>query len=172
MARKKIAARPAGWRAVILGACLFVGLSIGLITTFKAGADEGRKAVPAIGNGAQLEASRKSLADAYLVNCTDPHDVARFYQYLRVNIRNTRAVVRDCNGSDHLLARINGVWRTTSVNMALDARVNPTWQTTCDITDITRADDKIRPENRSIDADNLGLCKALQDNTILQPQDL
>jgi hypothetical protein len=172
MARKKIAAKPAGWRAVVLGVCLFVGLSIGLITTFKAGADEGRKAVPAIGNGTQLEASRKSIADAYLVNCSDPALTARFYKYLRVNIRNTRAVVRDCNGGDHLLARINGVWRVTTVNMALDARVNPTWQRACDITDITRADDRTRPENRSIDANNLGLCNALQDNTILQPQDL
>lgn len=181
-AKKKLP-KPAGWRAVLLGTLLFVGLGVGLITVFKAGADQQRQATPAYASGTELEASRKAITDMYLsstaTGCSGLADPAKgpyiqstFYKYLRVNIYNSRAVMRDCTGGDHLLARIDGEWQMTNVNMALDARVNPRWQKACDITDITRADDRIRPENSSIDSTNYALCKGLQDDTILSPEDL
>jgi hypothetical protein len=180
---KKRLPKPANWRTIMLGVLLFVGLGVGLITVFKAGADQQRQATPSYASGADLEVSRKTITDTYLSStasgCSNLADPARgpyiqamFYKYLRVNIHNTRAVFRDCVGGDHLLARVDGEWQMTDVNMALDARVNPQWQKACDITDITRADDVIRPENRSIDSINYGLCRALQDNEILNPQEL
>jgi hypothetical protein len=181
---KKRLPRPAGWRAVLLGTILFVGLGIGLLTVFKAGADQQRIATD-YATGSQLEASRKAITEAYLFtsagNCTSAstadatkaaYQELMFYKYLRVNSHNDRAVIRDCVGVDHLLARIDGKWKMTDVNMALDASANPKWQMACDIADITRADTKVRPENSSIDAANLKMCQGLADNKILRLQDL
>lgn len=183
MTRKKQLPKPANWRAVLLGTLLFVGLGVGLITVFRAGAAQHLDAISQAASGTQLEASRKAIADTYLAasstECSDATDpispadrVAAFYKYLRVNSHNNRAVIRGCNDGDTLLARINGEWQKTTVNISLDRRANPVWQRACDITDITRADTKVRPENRSIDSINLELCDGLQDGKILQLQDL
>jgi hypothetical protein len=66
MARKKQLPQPANWRAVILGTVLFVALGIGLITVFKAGADQQRHVMANFASGAALEASRKAITDTYL----------------------------------------------------------------------------------------------------------
>jgi hypothetical protein len=181
MARKKNLPKPAKWRTVVLGALLFVGLGIGLITVYKAGANDFQDALPAVASGTQLEASRQAITQQYLTDgaansmcgsAGSPVSAETFYKYLRVNVHNDRAVIRGCNNADLLLAKINGKWQKTEVNMNLDTRVNPDWQQACDITDITIADTVIRPENQSIDATNLKLCKGLQDNKILDIKDL
>jgi len=170
------------WRVVGLGTVLFVALGIGLITVFKMGADQQRAALPQA-TGRELEASYTDIATHYLAQssteCADVSDpvspenrVAVFYRYLRVNIHNSRAVIRGCNNIDTLLARIDGKWLPTNVNMNLDAAANPVWQQACDITDITRADTVKRPENDTIDDVNLKMCEGLQRGKILQLQDL
>lgn len=168
MPRKKNLPKPAKWRMVVLGALLFVGLGIGLITVFKAGANQYRQALPPVpvASGNQLEASRQAITQQYLNGACGANAALyaeTFYKYLRVNIHNDRAVVRNCNG-DMLLAKVDGSWQKTDVNMNLDARANPQWQRACDIVDITRTDSVLRPENRSIDAQNYGLCRDLLDN--------
>jgi hypothetical protein len=181
MPRKKLP-KPAKWRMILLGTILFVGLFVGFITVFKAGANQLQQAVPAVATGAQLEASRAAIAKQYLTDgaantpCTSagsmPVSAATFYQYLRVNLHNNRAVIRGCNNADWLLAKIDGRWQETGVNVDLDLRANPQWQKACDIADITRADTVVRPENRSIDHFNQKLCEGLQQNKILDIRDL
>jgi hypothetical protein len=185
MARKKTSKLPT-WRAVVLGAILFVGLGVGLLATYKAGANQQVASTMSSNSnatGVQLEAARTAIANQYLAasstGCTDSSDpikptdrVAVFYEYLRVNIHDDRAVIRGCGNHDSLLARIAGKWQMTEVNMSLDTSANPVWQSACDITDITRTDTKVRSENASIDAANLKLCQGLQHGKILQIQNL
>jgi hypothetical protein len=66
-----------------------------------------------------------------------------------------------------LLAKIDGSWQATQVNLNLDSRANPRWQKACIIGDITRTDVTVRPENSSIDTDNYKLCRALLQGKIL-----
>lgn len=183
MVRKKTAKlRAPRWGNVVLGTILFVGLGIGLLAAYKAGANQQSSYMPAIATGSELELAHKTIADQYLyssIHCAGSSDSLSlasqaevFYKYLRVNVHDDRAVIRGCDDHDTLLAKINGTWQATNVNMSLDAAANPVWQKACDITDITRADTRVRPENRSIDASNLKMCQALQDNKILGVQDL
>ncbi len=182
MARKKVTkSKTPQWRAVVLGAILFVGLGIGLIATYKAGANQQSTYMPFTATGRQLEAARTAIANQYLAsgttcpasdNVTPEQQSVVFYKYLRVNIHDDRAVIRGCDDHDSLLAYIDGQWQMTEVNMSLDTAANPVWQKACDITDITRADTKVRPENNSIDDDNLKMCQSLQNNKILRVQDL
>jgi len=103
------------------------------------------------------------------VACTDSTDPIApsgrfvvFYKYLRVNRYGDGAVIRGCNNVDSLLAKnANGIWIKTAVNIALDVRVNPALQKACRVSDITSSDDKVRPENASVDATNLKLCEQL-----------
>lgn len=122
-----------------------------------------------LASGAVLEQARRDIAKEYLAasstDCADASDpskpqdrVAVFYQYLRVNRYANRAVIRGCNNNDTLLAKTTQGWERTSVNIALDLRANPSWQKACLITDITRADTVVRPENASIDGFNLKEC--------------
>jgi hypothetical protein len=179
---KKKSGKAYSWSMVILGAVLFLALGVGLITAYRAGATR-QKHELAVASGVRLESARAAITKQYLAasstDCTDPSDpvapgarVAVFYKYLRVNLHADRAVIRGCDDHDSLLAYIDGSWQTTQVNMSLDTSANPVWQRACDIMDITRADTKVRPENSTIDADNLKLCNALANNKILQFQDL
>jgi hypothetical protein len=74
MPRKKLP-KPAKWRMILLGTILFVGLFVGFITVFKAGANQLQQAVPAVATGAQLEASRAAIAKQYLT--CDIADITR-----------------------------------------------------------------------------------------------
>lgn len=122
-----------------------------------------------LASGDMLEQARQDIVKQYLAAsstaCTNPSDpiqpqarAAVFYQYLRVNRYADRAVIRGCNDTDTLLAKTARGWEQTSVNISLDLRANPAWQRACRITDITRADTVVRPENSSIDAFNLKEC--------------
>jgi len=177
--RKKT--KQASWWVVILGAVIFVGVGIGLLTVYKAGANQQITSTPANATGRQLEADRAAILDAYLAKATTcpsgssettAEATTTFYKYLRVNIHGDRAVIRGCGDADQLLAKLNGKWQATEVNMSLDTAANPTWQQACDITDITRADTKVRPENNSIDSFNLKLCQGLANGKNLDIRDL
>jgi hypothetical protein len=87
--------------------------------------------------------------------------IKMFKKYLKVNSLVNRAVIRVCNGDSLLAKKPDGKWVQTAVNMSLDTRVNPVWQKACLIQDITTADTVVRPENSSIDADNLKECQTL-----------
>ena len=168
-ARQRLIKRP---RAAVALALLAVVFVVGILSAYKAGQNH-QAGQSWIASGKQLEAARTDITNEYLAvsstGCADPSDpinpadrVAVFYKYLRVNAHADRAVIRGCNDADTLLAYQAGKWLRTEVNMNLDARANPAWQKVCDITDITVADTKARPENSAIDAGNLQMCKALQ----------
>jgi hypothetical protein len=127
-----------------------------------------------IASGAELELARTQISEQYLeassTKCTNPSDpikpfdrIAVFYKYLRVNRYANRAVIRGCNNSDTLLAKVqSGRWEPTFINVSLDLRANPAWQKACLIDDITVADNAVRPENNSIDLFNLEACNYLK----------
>ena len=95
--------------------------------------------------------------------------VKAFNRYFKVNQYANRAVIRGCNDADQLLAKMDdGSWKPTDVNIRLDARQNPQWQKECLIDDITVADDKVRPENGSIDAFNLHTCNQLRRESYIE----
>lgn len=84
------------------------------------------------------------------------------YRNLRVNKYANRAIITDCGENDTLLFKNkSGQWKQSSVGVMIFSRVNPEWQKACKIQDITVADDRVRPENSSIDADNLTMCKQI-----------
>ena len=84
------------------------------------------------------------------------------YRNLRINKFVNRAIISDCSDIDTLLAKNkSGEWIRTTVNLQLGNRVNPEWQKACLIEDITVPDDKVRPENSSIDEMNFQECEQL-----------
>lgn len=137
-----------------------------------------------LASGDEMSSAYKGVSAKFLAasstDCGGPTDpikpadrTAVFYQYLRVNRYANRAVIRGCNNVDHMLAKTSNGWEMTSVNISLDLRANPTWQKACMIDDITRQDDKVRPENSSIDSMNLTECDYIrQHNTVPSFQDL
>lgn len=137
-----------------------------------------------VANGNEMATAYKEVTAKFLAasstDCTDATDpikptgrTATFYEYLRVNRYANRAVIRGCNNLDHLLAKTSNGWEMTNVNVSLDLRANPTWQKACMIEGITRPDDKVRPENSSIDSMNLEECDYIrQNNKVPSLQDL
>jgi|GEM_PF-2880929 len=107
-------------------------------------------------------------------NCKDDNRskdsrIQTFTKYFNVNQFANRAVVRGCNDMDTLYAKMDdGNWQPTAVNIVLSARQNPTWQKACLIDDITKADNKVRPENNSIDAHNLQVCDKLRKTSYIR----
>jgi len=102
-------------------------------------------------------------------NLSHDQRVKSFNAYFKVNQYANRAVVRGCNDTDQMLAKMdNGKWLPTDVNIRLDTRQNPQWQKECLIDDITVADDKVRPENGSIDAFNLSTCNKLRRESYIE----
>jgi hypothetical protein len=88
--------------------------------------------------------------------------IKEFNQYFKVNKYANRAVIRGCNDADMLLVKgEDSQWQPSNVNIILDFGQNPEWQKACLIDDITKTDTKVRPENNSIDANNLKLCDSL-----------
>jgi hypothetical protein len=95
--------------------------------------------------------------------------IKSFNRYFKVNRYANRAVIRGCNDADTLLVKDdNGKWQRTDVNIILSSRQNPEWQKVCYIDDITVADTKVRPENRSIDANNLAICDTLAKESYIE----
>ena len=95
--------------------------------------------------------------------------IKEFNQYFRVNQYGNRAVMRGCNDGDTLLVKDDhGAWQRTDVNIVLSSRQNPEWQKACYIDDITVADSKVRPENSSIDSNNLRLCKSFAKESYIE----
>jgi hypothetical protein len=95
--------------------------------------------------------------------------IKEFNQYFKVNQYANRAVIRGCNDADTLLVKDdNGKWQRTDVNIILSSRQNPEWQKACYIEDITVADSKVRPENGSIDANNLAICNSLAKESYIE----
>lgn len=95
--------------------------------------------------------------------------IKTFNKYFKVNQYGNRAVLRGCNDADQMLAKDDtGKWITTDVNIVLSARQNPEWQKACLILDITTADTNVRPENTSIDANNLKVCDSLGKQSYIQ----
>lgn len=179
MAKKKKVFKP--WKPIILGSLLFIAVGLGLLTALKVGSRTPAVASASIASGSELEDAHAEIVKQYLditskscagIGKTVTENEKTFYEYLRVNIHANRAVIRTCGMQDMLLAKIDGKWEMTQVNLSLDKRANPEWQNACDIADLTRADTVVRPENRSIDASNLKICRALQQNKILTPIDI
>lgn len=95
--------------------------------------------------------------------------IITFNKYFKVNKYANRAVLRGCNDADVMLAKNDaGKWVKTDVNIQLQLRQNPVWQQACLIDDITKADTVVRPENKSIDANNRAICDKLQKESYIQ----
>jgi hypothetical protein len=118
----------------------------------------------------ELSAAHKAIIQRYFLASTiclnDNRDktdrIKEFNKYFKVNQYANRAVIRGCNDNDTLLVKDDqGKWQRTDVNIVLNTRQNPQWQKACYIDDITVADTKVRPENSSIDANNLHICDSL-----------
>lgn len=181
MARQKRVFRPS-WKYVILGAAALFALVFGLVTAFAGGATMGRKdaLVNDLATQAQIDQAKKDITAQYLdasaVNCVDPKTnrptTATAVFQIAVNAYANRATVRACNQGDRLLAKLNGKWVATEVNINLNARANPAWARACYASDLLVFDTVVRPENNSIDASNLKMCQALQNGKILTAQDL
>lgn len=118
----------------------------------------------------ELQDAHKAIIQKYFVaSTTCPHDTMSqndrfktFNKYFGVNQYANRAVIRGCNDADTMLYKDdNGQWQKSDINIVLSSRQNPEWQKACYIDDITVADTKVRPENASIDANNLKICNSL-----------
>lgn len=118
----------------------------------------------------EVQDAHKAVIQKYFVaSTTCAHDnlshadrVKAFNKYFGVNQYANRAVIRGCNDSDSVLyLDDSGQWQKSDVNIVLSSRQNPEWQKACYIDDITVADSKVRPENASIDSNNLKICNSL-----------
>ena len=160
--------RPRAALAIVL---LLVAVVLGLVASYQMG----RNAVvvpPALASQAEVAQAKQDITNEYLASstkdCVDPttsmayNGAAYFNKYLSVNAYANRAIIRPCNTGGTLLAKLNGQWVATEVNLNLDARANPTWAKACWASDILVPDTVVRPENSSIDAGNLRQCLALQ----------
>lgn len=130
---------------------------------------------PVLATQAEKDVARREIVATYMkdgTTCkndsmTQPERVETFDAYLKVNAYANRALMRLCGDSDVLLAKINGRWLPTDINIRLDSRQNPTWQQACEIQDITMPDTIVRSENASIDASNLKTCTYIADHNAL-----
>ncbi len=160
---------------IVLGIGVIVGLLVGYYGSPKSHID------PRFTPASQAEIA-KALADVTQqfeakssTECKDTTDpikpqdrVAVFKKYLKVNRFANRAVIRGCNDIDGLLAKgVDGKWFRTTVNVSLDKRAAKLWQAECLIDDITVADDKVRPENTTIDVFNLVYCRKLSEQELV-----
>jgi hypothetical protein len=125
----------------------------------------------------ELQDAHKAIIDKYFLRSTTclndtrskTDRIIQFNHYFKVNQYANRAVIRGCNDDDTLLATDDtGQWQRTDVNIVLSSRQNPQWQKACYIDDITVADAKVRPENSSIDANNLHICKSLAKRSYIE----
>jgi hypothetical protein len=175
-------AHPHSWSLVLLGVIIFLGLGVGLISAYRAGATRQRDEMPKprpIASGTALEKSRSMITEAFLESSTtgckddDLTQVGRtavFYKYLRVNLHNDRAVIRGCNNHDTLLAYVNGKWQATGVLLNLDGTASPGWQKACDVADITRTETELHVEDIPTAGNNYALCRQLQQGKIVTSQ--
>jgi hypothetical protein len=135
-------------------------------------------AKPPLASAEQLQTARMQIIaqyEAVATTCSNDNTTPEirtqtFNKYLRINRYGNRAVIRGCNDGDSLLAKVtSGSWQRTNVNISIDLRANPKWQRACLIDDIIKADTVIRPENQSIDAENLAECQYLASHDEVQP---
>lgn len=172
------------WSWVVFSAVALVALGLGLLATYMAGWHIGRSdTYAALATPTAIAQAKQDILAQYEAvsvahNCVDPatnapyDGKAYFAKYLQVNAYANRAVIRACNTNGTLLAKIDGSWRATEVNLNLSARANPVWARACWASDILTPDTTVRPENGSIDSSNLKMCRALQAGKILTVQDL
>ncbi|HUB93761.1 MAG TPA: hypothetical protein VMB52_04615 [Verrucomicrobiae bacterium] len=164
----KLIKRP---RAALAIGLLFVAMALGLAASYRAGYNS-VVVPPALASQAVIAQAKQDITNEYLAtsvrDCVDPvtgvpyDGDAYFNKYLQVNAYANRATIRPCNSNGELLAKLNGQWVMTEVNLNLSARANPTWANACWASDILTPDTVVRPENSSIDAENLKQCQALQ----------
>lgn len=131
----------------------------------------------ALASDADINQAHKDIIRQYFVASTTCRDdtrshaerVKEFNKYFKVNKYANRAVIRGCNDTDFMLAKDDsGKWQKTDVNVILSLRLNPKWQKECLIDDITTADTKVRPENKSIDSFNYNICNSLLKESYLR----
>ena len=166
--KTKLIKRPRAALALVL---LLVAVALGLATSYRMGRDS-VVAPPALASQAEVAQAKQAITHAFLAastkDCVDPatnmpyDGTAYFNRYLQVNAYADRATIRACNSNGELLAKLDGKWVATEVNLNLSARANPAWAKACWASDILTPDTVVRPENSSIDATNLTLCQALQ----------
>lgn len=162
---KKLPLKPVGY--------IVLGVLIGGIVGYFASQTDNHDARYELASQSEIKSAKAAISAKFkATECGDTTDAATisgrqevFDQYLKVNSYANRAVIRGCDDADSLLAKdpISGEWQLTNINVSLDRRTNPAWQAECLITDITTADDAVRPENTSIDAYNLVGCRKLQE---------
>ncbi|HSX05564.1 MAG TPA: hypothetical protein VLF69_03805 [Candidatus Saccharimonadales bacterium] len=168
-------------RIATLGVAALIAAALGMLASYHAG-QRSVYVPPVLASQQVIAAAKAEIAKAYLppadaAGCTDSTGqmvsaADYFREYLQVNAYANRATIRTCGDNGQLLAKINGSWQVTDVNLNLSARANPMWTRACEASDILVPDSQVRSENGSIDHYNLLECQALQHNKIVSPADL